>query len=95
METNTRQQRPHLSMYTRERIRQLLAEGYTCSEVALMQEGICTCCSTVWRLQCHIKAYGTITLLPKCGRPTKLTGVALQKIDTAMMQEMKPPPKSW
>ena len=87
METNRR--RPRLSMYARERIWQLLAEGYTCSEVvtALKQEGIHTCRQTVWRLDGHIKGYGTIAPLPKSGRPTKLTDVALQKIDAAMMQD--------
>ena len=41
---NSRRQRPRLSMYARERIRQLLAEGYTSCQVvtALTQEGIRT-----------------------------------------------------
>ena len=71
-----------LSMYARERIRQLLAEGYTCSQV-VTQEGIRTCRQTVWRLEGHFKVHGTITPLPKSGKPTKLTDVAPQKIDDA------------
>jgi transposase len=67
----------------------LLAEGYTCSEVVttLKQEGIHTCRQTVWRLGGHIKVHGTITPLPKSGRPTKLTDLALQKIDGAMIED--------
>ncbi|CAI8022076.1 hypothetical protein GBAR_LOCUS12991, partial [Geodia barretti] len=40
---NSRRQRPRLSMYARERIRQLLAEGYTSCQVvtALTQEVNC------------------------------------------------------
>ena len=81
---NSQREGPRLS---RERIRQLLAEGYTCSQVvtALTQEGIRT--QTVWRLEGHFKVQETITPLPKSGRPTKLTDVALQKIDAAMMQD--------
>ena len=62
-----------------ERIRQLL---YTCSQV-VMQEGIRTCRQTVWCLEGHLKVHGTITPLPKSGRPSKVTDVALQKIDDA------------
>ena len=54
---------------------------------ALRQEGIDTCHQTVWRLERHIRAHSTINPLPKSGRPTKLINVALQKIDTAMMQD--------
>ena len=54
---------------------------------ALRQEGIDTCHQTVWRLERHIRAHRTINPLPKSGRPTKLIDVALQKIDTAMMQD--------
>ena len=87
--TTLRRQRPRLSMNARERTRQLLSGGSTCSEVviALRQEGIDTCRQTVWRLERHIRAHGTINPLPKSGRPTKLTDVALQNIDTAMMQD--------
>ena len=62
-----------------ERIRQLL---YTCSQV-VTQEGIRTCRQTVWCLEGHLKVHGTITPLLKSGRPSKLTDVALQKIDDA------------
>ena len=67
---NSRRERPRLSMYARERIRQLLAEGYTCSQVV-------SALTQVWRLEGHFKVHGTITPLPKSGRPTKLTDVAL------------------
>ena len=43
--------------------------------------------SDLWRLERHINTYGTITPLPKPGRLTKLTDLALQKIDAAMMQD--------
>ena len=81
--------RPHLTMYARERIRQMLSEGSTCREVAtaLSREGIHTCHQTVWRLERHIKAHGTVLPLPKSGRPTKLTDTALKKIDDAMSQD--------
>ena len=85
----TSRRRPHLSMYARERIQQLLSAGSTCTEImtALRLEGIDTCRQTVWWLEKHINAYGTINPLPKSGRPTKVTDVALHKIDTAMMQD--------
>ena len=54
---------------------------------ALKREEIHTCRQTVWRLEKHILHYGTVSPLPKCGRPTKLTGEALQRIDTAMTQD--------
>ena len=81
--------RPRLTMYARERIRQMLSEGSTCREVAtaLSQEGIHTCRQTVWRLERHIKAHGSVLPLPKSGRPTKLTNTALKKIDDAMSQD--------
>jgi transposase len=76
-------------MYARERVRQMLSEGSSCSEIvtALRLEGISTCRQTIWRLERHIRLYETIAPLPKSGRPTKLTDVALQKIDAAMMQD--------
>ena len=81
--------RPRLTMYARERIQQMLSEGSTCHEVAtaLSQEGIHTCRQTVWRLERHIKAHGSVLPLPKSGRPTKLTNTALKKIDDAMSQD--------
>ena len=87
--TSPRRQRPRLSMYARERARQLMSGGSTCVEVvtALRQEGIYTCRQTVWRLQRHLDTYGTIQPLPKPGRPTKLTDVTLQRIDAAMEQD--------
>ena len=71
--------RPHLSMYARERIRQLLSGGSTCAEVvtALRQDGINTCRQTLWRLERHINAHETLKSLPKSGRLTKLTDVTL------------------
>ena len=56
----------------------LLVEGYTCSQV-VTQKGILNSRQTVWRLIGHFKVHGTITPLPKSGRQTKLTDVALQK----------------
>ena len=83
METNER--RPRLSTYARQRTRELLSEGLSCSEIvtALKQEGITTCRQTVWRLEKHIEVYGTISPLSKSGRPTKITSEALRRIDTA------------
>ena len=54
---------------------------------ALRQEKIYTCRRTVWRLQIHLDAYGTIQPLRKHGRPTILTDVTLQRIDAAMVQD--------
>ena len=56
--------RPRLSMYARERVRQLLSGGYSCSDIVrvLSSEGITTCRQTVWRLERHINFHGTIVL---------------------------------
>ena len=89
MSTGGSQRRPRLSMYARERVRILLSEGYLASEVVriLGLEGIDTCRQTVWRLERHIRVHGTIKPLPKSGRPTKLSDVALHTIDEAMAQD--------
>ena len=81
-----RRRRPRLSKYARERIRQMLSEDLSHAEIvsALSLEGITTCRQTVWRLEKHIRDYGTIDVLPKSGRPTKLTDAVLEKIDAAM-----------
>ena len=81
--------RPQLLLYARERIRQLLSGGLTCTQIveALQREGINTCRQTVWRLERHINTHGTIIPLRKSGRPTKLTDVALMKIDDVMSQD--------
>ena len=81
--------RPPLSTYARERIRQMLSDELSHTEIvsALKLEGICTCRQTVWRLERHIKEHGTIITLPKSGRPTKLTDVVLSKIDAAMTKD--------
>ena len=78
-----RRQHPRLSMYARERIRQLLSGGSTCAEVvtALRQDGNHTCRQTVWRLERYINEHGTIKPLPKSGRPTDVT------LHAAMMQD--------
>ena len=80
---------PYLSMYARERIRQLLSGGSSCKEVvaSLKEEGIDTCRQTVWRLERHMKAHGTIKPLPKSGRSTKLTDQVLQAIEEAMLHD--------
>ena len=78
--------RPQLSLYSRQRIRQLLSGGLSCSQVveAMRKEGISTCRQTVWRLERHIKTYGTIEPLPKSGR---ITDSALMTIENAMSQD--------
>ena len=75
--------------YAREKIRQLLSGGRSCSEIVqiLKSEGIVTCRQTVWRLEKHINAHDTIIPLPKPGRPTKITDYVLQKVDEAMTQD--------
>ena len=77
---------PRLSMYSRERIKVLLHDGASIAEIvdALKKEDIITCRQTVWRLQRHLDAHGSITPLPKSGRPTKLTGRVLQSIENSM-----------
>ena len=81
--------RPRLSLYARERIRQLLSGGRSYSEIVqiLKSEGIVTCRQTVWRLEKHINAHDTIIPLPKPGRPTKITDYVLQKVYEAMTQD--------
>ena len=81
--------RPRLSMYARERIRQLTREGASVAQVVetLKRERIVTCRQTVWRMQRHIAEYGIVEPLPKSGRPTKLTATALQSIENSMQQD--------
>ena len=81
-----RRRRPRLSMYARERIRQMLSNDLSHTDIvsALRLEGITTCRQTVWRLEKHIGEHGTIQPLLKSGRPMKLTAVVLEKIDAAM-----------
>ena len=78
-----------LSMYARERIRQLLSGGLSCSQVVdvLKEEDIHTCRQSVWRLKRHINTHGTLMPLSKSGRPTKLTDDVLRKIDNVMAQD--------
>ena len=87
---------PHLTMYAREHIRQILSEGSTCREVAtaLSREGIHTCRKTVWRLEWYIKAHGTVLPLPKSGRLTILMNTALRRL-TMLCQKMTKPPQSF
>ena len=54
---------------------------------AFKKEGIATSRQSVWGLHCHIRTYGTLTALPKSGRPTKLTNAVLETIDDAMTQD--------
>ena len=81
--------RPRLSMYARERIRQLSSDGTSVAQIVevLEQEGIATCRQTVWRLQRHIEEYGTVAPLHKSGRPTKLSATALQSIENMMQRD--------
>ena len=78
--------RPRLSMYSRERIKNLLSDGASTSDVVekLQNENVFTCRQTVWRLKRHIDTHGTIKPLAKSGRPTKLTPVVLQHIENTM-----------
>ena len=81
--------RSHLSLYARERIRQLTCGTGSTSDIveALKTEGLLTCRQIVWRIQRHIEIYGTIQPLPKLGRPTKLTTSVLQSIENAMQRD--------
>lgn len=65
--TMTTTSRPCLSMYARERIRQLTHEGATVTQVVktLKREGVITCRQTVWRIKRRIKESGSIEPLPK------------------------------
>ena len=80
---------PRLSLYSRERIKVLLRDGASIAEIvdALKKEDIITCRQTVWRLQRHLDAHGSITPLPKSGRPTKLPGRVLQSIENSMQRD--------
>ena len=81
--------RPRLSMYARERIRQLSSDGTSVAQMVevLKEEGIATCRQTVWRLQRHIEEYGTVAPLHKSGRLTKLSATALQSIENMMQRD--------
>lgn len=87
--TMTMTSRPRLSMYARERIRQLTREGATVTQVVktLKREGVITCRQTVWRIQRHIEEYGSIEPLPKSGRPTKLNDTVLQLVEISMQND--------
>ena len=78
--------RPRLSAFARQRIKHLLSEGNSVTQVVtiLGTEGIITTRQTVWRLDNHIKKHGHINPLPKSGRPTKLSAGDLEVIDNAM-----------
>ena len=81
--------RPHLSTYSRERIKRMSDDGKSTREIveALHKENITVCRQTVWRIQQHIRTHGTIEKLPKSGRPTKLTSTVLQQIDNTMERD--------
>ena len=81
--------RPRLSMYARERIRQLTREGTSAAAIVeeLKREGITTCRQTVWRIQHHLENHGVIEPMPKSGRPTKLTTPVLQSIENSMQTD--------
>ena len=78
--------RPRLSAFARQRIKHLLSEGNSVTQVVtiLGTEGIITTRQTVWRLDNHIKKHGHINPLPKSGRPTKLSAGDLEMIDNAI-----------
>ena len=81
--------RPRLFTYAKERIRQLTSKDATVVQIveALELDGITTCRQTVWRIQRHIKEYGTINPLPKSGHPTKLSNNVLQSIENTMQED--------
>ena len=83
------ERRLKLSLYARERIRQLLFQGATVAKIVVIlnEEGIKTCRQTVWRLKNHISSFGSIQPLPKPGRPTVLTSEVLRMIDDSMQQD--------
>ena len=78
-----------LSLYARERIKHLLSQDTPISKILslLQEEGILTCCQTVWRIKQHLMAHGTIQPLPKSGRPTVLTSDVLRLIDEFMQYD--------
>ena len=78
--------RPRLSLFARQRAWHLLSEGNTCATVValLRKEGIVTTRQTVWRLERHVIAHGTIEPRPKPGKPPKLTATDIRAIDDAM-----------
>ena len=81
--------RPRLSTYSRQRIKVLLENGASTSDIvsALRREGVVTCRQTVWRFQCHMQRHQCIAPLPKSGRKTKLTERALQCIENCMRKD--------
>ena len=82
-------QRNYLSMYARERIRQLFLQGATIPQVmeVLSNEGIEACRQTVWRLKRHIHVHGAVTPLSRSGRPTILTNEVLETIEFLMQRD--------
>lgn len=82
-------QRNYLSMYARECIRQIFLQGATIPQImeVLSNEGIETCCQTVWRLKRHIHVHGTVTPLSRSGRPTILTNEVLETIEFLMQRD--------
>ena len=81
--------RPKLSAYTRQRIKVLLSNGESITEIVKLfeKEGIITCRQTVWRFQRHLEEHGSTAPLPKSGRPSKLSSRVLQSIENAMQQD--------
>ena len=81
--------RPRLSTYSRQRIKVLLENGASTSDIVstLRREGVVTCRQTVWRFQCHMQRHQCIAPLPKSGRKTKLTERALQCIENCMRKD--------
>ena len=64
-----------LSLYARQRARELMAQGASVKETTecLHKEGIFPCHQTVWRFKRHYDKHGSIEPLRSSGRPTKLT----------------------
>ena len=78
-----------LSLYARQRARELMAQGASVKETmeCLHKEGIFPCRQTVWRFKRHYDKHGSIEPLRSSGRPTKLTDEVLQVIETAMQED--------
>ena len=76
----------HLSMYSRERVKQMIDNGASTREVmeSLQKENISIRRQTGWCLEC---THRTIEKLPKSGHPSKLTPAALQQNDNTMERD--------
>ena len=75
-----------LSLYARQRARELMAQGASVKETmeSLHKEGIFPCRRTVWQFKRHYDQHGSIEPLQSSGQLMQLTDEVLQVIKTSM-----------